>query len=239
MKIQINRESRKIRRLEQGLDREIERIFDVMIENMEPIIEMTVQKNNGGNPLDILIGLGFEQIQEEIERFGTQAYAEGASEVIDQVGVNLSLERINKGALQYVNDRKKFTRAMEQTTRNRLVTALERNIEEGLTQADFLREARNIFSTALGKDRAEGIARMEMGNAYVTGTKNTVENIGIETGGKVTKRWNNVGDGNVRPQHRENQELGFVDIKYVYPEGAEAPPTDVGCRCTLDYDIDI
>jgi hypothetical protein len=241
MIIKSKRNSKYIRNLEDKIAREITVVFNKMLNKFQAVAGMVLQKNNGGNPIDILVALGFEEISKILEDGSLITYAYAYKDIANGVGFEINLERVNKQALKVISERQVFYGEMEKYTRQQLALNLEKALKENISYEEYLKKSEDIFITSA--KRARRIAINEIGSVYVESTKNAVRDAQLETGAKVKKRWNTVGDGKVTAGCRYNENLGYVSTDYYYQDtdglgGGDMPPRFVGCRCALDYDVE-
>jgi hypothetical protein len=240
MIIRNKREGKYITDLERKTARGIARQFINMSESLDGVAKIVFGKTQGSSPVDLLVDLGFEKIQDVIEDGVITAYAFGYQQVANGTRFEVNLERVNKQALEMVEKRKEFTNAMKQYTKEKLYQSLEKALRGDITYEEYIAEARNIF--VLSENRAEKIAMNEIGTVYVEGTLKAVKDYEIKLGVKVLKSWNTVNDSRVTEGCKHNESLGYVDSNYIYPDidglgGGDAPPRFIGCRCALDYDV--
>ena len=85
-----------------------------------------------------------------------------------------------------------------------------------------------LFEFSAG--RAHRIAVYEIGSAYEQGKRMAAQELAGQ-GLRMEKKWQSAGDNRVRPAHRENQGAGWIAMDAQFPDGADIPPSDPGCRC--------
>ena len=78
-------------------------------------------------------------------------------------------------------------------------------------------------TTGIERNRANLIARDQIGNIYADSTKRQMEGIGLQK-----FRWTTVGDSRVRPDHVERNNKTF---KWNDPPDGEIPGSAISCRC--------
>ena len=78
-------------------------------------------------------------------------------------------------------------------------------------------------TTGIERNRANLIARDQIGNIYADSTKRQMEGIGLQK-----FRWITVGDSRVRPEHAERNGETF---KWNDPPDGEIPSQPIACRC--------
>lgn len=180
-----------------------------------------------------------------IDVFAGTALMAGANSVLGEeplLGAFFDLKNPRAVAYAQGHAARQVTR-INQTTRDRLNTLITDAVDNGWS---WDRTARNItemyedfagpplFPSKKFRSRAQAVAAFEIGDAYEAGSEMAAETLEAE-GLAMEKSWLTVGDQNVRPTHRTNQDHGWIPLDDEFPSGHKRPPTDPGCRCTLLY----
>ena len=131
---------------------------------------------------------------------------------------------------------------INETTRERLNTLLTNAVRDGKSWTATAKEIETMFEDFAGpplfpskkfRSRSQAVAAFEIGDSYEAGQWMAAESL-AGAGWKMEKKWLNAGDDRVRPAHRQNARDDWVKMDATFSgDGAERPPTDPGCRCTL------
>ena len=240
MKVKNKRRGKFITELELKTTNKITKSFNKMIASFKGVTKLAFGKSNGGNPIDMLVDIGFEEITQTLEGATITTYAYAYQNVANTLVFDINLDRVNKQALKEIESRKEFVQGMKKYTKLKLYSSLEEALKGDITYEEYLKEAEDIF--VLSKSRARKIAINEIGSVYAESTANAVRDFQIQTGAVIKKRWSSVADGRVTQGCKHNESLGYVPQDFIYPDtdglgGGDVPPRFVGCRCALDYDV--
>lgn len=85
----------------------------------------------------------------------------------------------------------------------------------------------------LNASRARLIAQNELHRSSVEASHLQIKESGVPIRGKI---WRSAGDHRVRPAHRTLDGV-TVGLDEPFPNGAQTPGTEIGCRCVLTYDV--
>lgn len=106
--------------------------------------------------------------------------------------------------------------------------------EEGLSVPDTAKRIRERLPE-VNANRARLISQNELHRTSIEATHMQVKESGVPIRGKT---WKTAGDHRVRPEHRLLDGV-TVGLDEPFPNGAQTPGTEIGCRCVLTYDIAI
>lgn len=181
--------------------------------------------------------------QEPLDESTRQALEAGALALIAELGSTLDFSLEHPRAVEYLQQRgaERVTQINE-TTRRYLRTILTQAAAEGWSYDRVARAIRERYAEFAGpplrvrprhiRSRAHAVAVFELGDAYEHGNMLVARE--LQAAGLVMeKAWLTVGDDRVRPEHRANQEQGWIPLDQTFSSGHQRPPTDPGCRCTL------
>lgn len=156
-------------------------------------------------------------------------------------GIDFSIVNDNSiGYLENLRDIQLSNRkgSITRTTRKRIIEIITDGARNGNSYSEMARQIRlegesGIFSRA----RAEMIAVNQVGNAYETGNKETIDEYVKETGAVIEKKWMTVNDDQVTEECMANQDEGWIGNNEDFSSGdSEAPRSDnPRCRCTTGY----
>lgn len=90
-----------------------------------------------------------------------------------------------------------------------------------------------LFPSRKFRSRAEMVAAYEIGDAYEAGKQMAAELATADF--PMEKAWLSARDGRVRPEHQANDAQGWIPLEATFESGDYRPPTDPGCRCSLQY----
>lgn len=235
----LKRRRGSISKNEKKLENAIYKRFQIIEKEMISLLKNTIKSEKDGL-IDVLLTLGLNEAIQEIKDISVEVYIAEAIRTADQVGVGISMDLLNKGALSYISSREQFILGTKETTKKNLVELFSDIIQGGKTLDEGVKEMQSTYW--LSRRRAELIATNELGHAYVQGTRATLKRLSATENLDIKKRWNNVGDARVTKGCSHNENIGWVPENYDYPNidglgGGDAPPRFIGCRCTLDYDV--
>lgn len=171
------------------------------------------------------------------------ALAAGLRAAFADLAAETSFDLSHPRAVTYLQRRggDRITQITE-TTRARTRAILVQAADEGWGYTRTAKALKALFSGFAGpplavqpkhlRSRAEAIAVYELGDAYEAANRMVAEDL-QDAGLDMQKRWLTVGDSRVRPEHAENQGAEWIPLDDAFPSGHDRPPTDPGCRCTL------
>lgn len=90
-----------------------------------------------------------------------------------------------------------------------------------------------LFPSKKFRSRAEMVAAYEIGDAYEAGKQFAAEMAAGDF--PMEKAWLSARDGRVRPMHQANDAQGWIPLDATFESGDWRPPSDPGCRCSLQY----
>lgn len=218
-----------------------------------PLTEATVTPSQWGPVLDaVLYGDGpggISALRDIITGNGQEAYMAGtqaAAGMLANMGASIRFGWTPAEVTSYA-----FNHAAEQVTRITDTTRDELNlliVDElragtgwgSLSKAIIEKYAHfagpPLFPSHTHRSRAMAIAAYEIGDAFEGGQWAMVKSFMSGTGSRMEKLWLNAGDSRVRSAHRENAGDGWIPMDQPFSgDGALRPPTDPGCRCTLNW----
>lgn len=169
-----------------------------------------------------------------IDSLTSKALQASMQATVAEVGVGTSFTLEHPLAVSFMRERAaRQVSRINETTRDGLRSILSDAADNGWSYDRTAREIRRQY-TDMSRRRARNIAVFELGDAYEAG--NAIVAHSLQNAGLVMqKAWLSVGDDRVRPEHRENQAQGWIDIDDTFQSGHERPPTDPRCRCTVQY----
>lgn len=163
---------------------------------------------------------------------------------LGEFGISFDIEGVE--ATRFLGDKLKLELSnakgnIDYTTKSRIKEILTKGANDGLTHAEVAKQIKaqadhGVFSIA----RSELIAQTEIGRAYGKGSNIPLEEFAQNFPERQTeKRWNTVGDGDVRTTHLDNQDDGWINFNQVHSGTSEmfAPSMDFNCRCVEEYRI--
>lgn len=106
--------------------------------------------------------------------------------------------------------------------------------EEGLSVPDTAKRLEERLPE-VNANRARLISQNELHRTSIEATHMQVKESGVPIRGKT---WTTAGDNRVRESHRALNGV-TVGLDEPFPNGAQTPGTEIGCRCVLQYDIAI
>lgn len=181
---------------------------------------------------------------EPLDEFTAKLLQAGMTAAVTELDLETTFDLAHPEAVAYL-EQKGATRVtkIRDTTRDRLRTLLTRAADEGWSYARTAREISALYRSMAGpqrgvaqvehlRSRAEAIAVFELGDAYEHGNMLVAKDLQA-SGLEMQKKWLSVGDDRVRPEHRANQEQGWIPLDDAFQDGNDRPPSDPGCRCTL------
>ena len=177
-----------------------------------------------------------------IEEAAEAALAAAAKHRVAEFGVSFSFDLKNPRAVQAIKDRGAAAVAnIDATTRDEIARIITQGMEEGY---NYQKVARQIVAKyeefGIGKpqahirNRAELIAVTEAAEAYETGNRLVIDEMGA-VGLEMEKQWSTVGDDKVSAGCRENSQAGWIPVDQPFPSGHQHAPRFPGCRCATLY----
>lgn len=134
---------------------------------------------------------------------------------------------------------------IDETTRKSMKAIIARGEREGKSYAEIARAMVRKFDD-FGEvvpqkhlqNRAELIAVHELGQAYESASRQTVDSL-LNDGLPIIKYWSNTGDSRVSAGCRANTAAGWIPAEQEFPSGHQHGPRFPGCRCSVCYEIDV
>lgn len=162
----------------------------------------------------------------------------GGGHLVDDVGVPLTigfnLENPRAVAWAYNHAAAQVTKINE-ATREAINRVIVNAVENGHSYTRTAETLARMFEFSPG--RAHRIAVYETGNAYERGKLMAADEI-VARGLPMEKRWISAGDSRVRPAHVANHLAMWIPKDARFPgDGADLPPTDPGCRCSVVWRV--
>lgn len=181
---------------------------------------------------------------EPLDEFTAKLLQAGMTAAATELDLETTFDLAHPEAVAYLEQKgaDRVTK-IRNTTRDRLRTLLTWAADEGWSYARTAREISLLYRSMAGpqrgvaqvshlRSRAEAIAVFELGDAYEHGNMLVAKDLQA-SGLEMQKKWLSVGDDRVRPEHRANQEQGWIPLDDAFQDGNGRPPSDPGCRCTL------
>lgn len=165
----------------------------------------------------VLADMQYEDLFKKVDGLAAD-YAEGrAAEMIGKKWVDGELVD-NPDARWVITD----------ATRDMVQRLIGDGLDEGLGRA---RIAQNIIdSDAFGVERAQMIARTEVGNAVMQGQLGSYKSM-RDQGVNIEKEWR--ADEDPCEDCIANEAAGAIPLNDDFPSGDDAPPCHPNCECTL------
>lgn len=164
--------------------------------------------------------------------FAEAALQSGMVAAVAELNLDTAFDLKHPAAVDYLKRRgAEQVAGIAETTRKRLRTILTQAADEGWSYDKTARAIRARYAD-FSVTRARNIAVFELGDAYEHGNMLVAQDL-QDAGLTMQKSWLTVGDHKVRPDHRANQEEGWIALDDAFQDGSDRPPTDPGCRCTL------
>lgn len=166
------------------------------------------------------------------------ALVRGGGHLVDDIGVPLSISfnldnpRSVSWAIRHAAEQ--VTRINE-TTRDAIRRVIVSAVETGQSYNKTADALAQMFEFSPG--RAHRIAVYETGSAYERGKLMAADEL-VAQGLELEKRWISAGDSRVRPAHVANHLAMWIPKDERFPgDGADLPPTDPGCRCSVAWRV--
>lgn len=181
---------------------------------------------------------------EPLDEFTAKLLQAGMTAAATDLDLETTFDLAHPEAVSYLEQKgaERVTKIRD-TTRDRLRTLLARAADEGWSYTRTAREISALYRSMAGpqrgvaqvshlRSRAEAIAVFELGDAYEHGNMLVAKDL-QSSGLEMQKKWLTVGDDRVRPEHSANQAQGWIPLDDAFQDGNDRPPSDPGCRCTL------
>jgi hypothetical protein len=166
----------------------------------------------------------------------------GGQTLSAQLGIKLSFNPVDPATHAYLQERAaESVTGIDDTTRSRLNTIIEKDYGEGKTYQQIARDLKNDFaeySLPGGGQRAKLIAVTELGNAHEGTKENMVRQI-AQAGFKMKKFWLTLKDEKVCNICRMNMADGWIPIDQPHSSGHQRSKGHPGCRCPELYRADL
>lgn len=187
-----------------------------------------------------------EEMTEDIVAYSSASLNRGANDGIRKLNlgrVGISFDLDNPEAVDYLEaletlQLSNYKGSISRTTKEAIQKLLVDGARDGLSYSELAKQIMDqgesgVFSYA----RGELISVREIGFAYSKGERIVIDEYIEETDAEMEKNWLTAGDGNVRPEHLENERAGWIPIDEKFPgtDESEAPSEDFGCRCVTSY----
>jgi hypothetical protein len=160
------------------------------------------------------------------------AYEQTAQVILGKLGVSDQdiFDLVNERSVQYAEDTgAELVTGITETTRERLKTI----ISDALENADGVNELKAAIedSEAFSADRAEMIARTEIGNAHMQGALDGAKESGLDLMKKVI-RGSEEFDCDICG---DNEDQGEIALDELFESGDEAPLFHPNCECMMVF----
>lgn len=187
---------------------------------------------------------GAGELEEIVNVFAGSALVAGANTVLEglpELRDVFSLSNPRAVAWAEGHAARQVTRINE-TTREQLNTLLTNAVSEGWGWTKTAQAIKKQFEDFAGpplfpskkfRSRAQMVAAYEIGDAYEAGKQFAAEQAAGDF--PMEKAWLSARDGRVRPLHQANDAQGWIPLDARFSSGDFRPPTDPGCRCSLQY----
>ncbi|MFA5348127.1 MAG: hypothetical protein WC294_08315, partial [Methanoregula sp.] len=166
----------------------------------------------------------------------------GGQTLSAQLGIKLSFNPVDPATHAYLQERAaESVTGIDDTTRKRLNTIIEKDYGEGKTYQQIARDLKNDFaeySLPGGGERAKLIAVTELGNAHEGTKENMVRQI-AQAGFKMKKFALTLKDEKVCNICRANMADGWIPIDQPHSSGHQRSKFHPGCRCPELYRADL
>ena len=171
------------------------------------------------------------------------ASALGGQTLSKQLGIKLSFNPVDPATHAYLQEKAASQIAgIDETTRSRLNTIIEKGYGEGKTYTQIARDLKQDFaeySLPGGGPRAKLIAVTEIHEAH-EGTKEAMTRQIAAAGFKMLKFWLTLKDERVCTEMCvPNMKDGWIPIDQPHSSGHTRSPAHPGCRCVQLYRADL
>lgn len=253
-------ERRRVTVLERRMARQVARWFvgqgAAVVERLEPhlasrfddnaalFVQESIAPSDWLWLLGTVLEAGAGELQQIIDVFTGSALVSGATAVAGELPeLRDTFSLSNPRAVAWAEGRaaRQVTRINE-TTRaelNRLLTDATANGWSWTRTAQAIKRQFEdfagppLFPSRKFRSRAEMVAAYEIGDAYEAGKQMAAELATADF--PMEKAWLSARDGRVRPEHQANDAQGWIPLEATFESGDYRPPTDPGCRCSLQY----
>ena len=251
----INRQERRLISKLKGIWKwQAEYVIDKM-KNVSIFRQQKVSANAVEDEFNRIINnlVGKQALTEEILFYMSVSMDKGGTTSVKklkllQFGISFDLK--NKKAIDFLNAKKtlelsNYRGNIHSTTQDALRKILLDAANSGQSYQETakliaLQGQAGVFSPA----RGQLIATREIGVAYETGNNIPIQDFQLKYPDReVRKWWQTVGDNNVTPECKENQEAsddaGGLNIAAPFPSGDDHAPRygNPRCRCRTEYEI--
>lgn len=160
------------------------------------------------------------------------AYEQTAQVILGKLGITDQdvFDLVNENSVKYAGESgAELVTEITDTTRDRLRILVRDAIENagGVNELQAAIEDSTLFSA----DRAEMIARTEIGNAHMSGALEGANSSGLDLVKSIVRG----GEDNDCDICGDNEDAGQIDLTEMFPSGDEAPLFHPNCECTMVF----
>ncbi|MCK9591863.1 MAG: phage head morphogenesis protein [Methanoregula sp.] len=170
------------------------------------------------------------------------ASALGGQTLTTQLGIKLAFNPVDPKVHAYLEQRAaERIGGIDETTRARLNTVIEKGYKDGKTYQQIARDIRTDFeqySIPGGGERAKLIAVTEIGEAHEATKENMIRQI-QRVGFKMKKFWLTMKDEKTCPICSKNMADGWIPIDQPHSSGHMRAKAHPKCRCPELYRADL
>lgn len=191
-----------------------------------------------------VISIDWDELVDQVQPILEDIASQGASDALDQVGVDDDEEIYGAQVADWAQDRaaemvgKKWVDGelvdnpdaqwvISDSTRDMIQGMVAGSIDEGATMDDLSDRLQDAF--AFSEERATMIARTETRKADMGGQMTAYKESGVVQG----TEWSTSNDDLVSDICQGNADAGVVPLGDAYPSGDTAPPGHPNCRCCV------
>jgi hypothetical protein len=253
-------ERRRVAVLEKRMARQVARWFvaqgETVVERLEPhlasrfddnaalFVQESIAPSDWLWILSTVLEAGAGELAQIVDVFAGSALMAGAGAVLDEfdeMRATFSLSNPRAVAWAEGHAARQVTR-INDTTRTELNRLLTEAVDNGWSWTRTAQAIKKQFADFAGpplfpskkfRSRAEMVAAYEIGDAYEAGKQFAAEMAAGDF--PMEKAWLSARDGRVRPMHQANDAQGWIPLDATFESGDFRPPTDPGCRCSLQY----
>lgn len=179
-------------------------------------------------------------MQTAITRAMQGAIAHRSADLNVDIAFNLFDPQVQAALKQYCGQQ---IRKIDETTRRGISSIIGRGEEKGLSYTEIANRITKAYD-GFGdpapqkhiRNRAELIAVYEIGQAYESAGRQTVNRVASK-GIPMEKSWLTVGDDRVSTPCRNNQEQGWIPLDEAFQSGHQQPCAHPACRCCALYQV--
>jgi SPP1 gp7 family putative phage head morphogenesis protein len=152
--------------------------------------------------------------------------------------------RLNRRIREAVNrNAEDFALGVSETTRDRITAIVAKGAVDGLDEDEIAQRIEDKTGGAIGRARAQTIARTETHSAMMEGTMLAAQEL-VDEGIVLYKTWVSAEDERTRESHAEadGQTVEMDDVFEVgdaqlsFPGDTTGPPEEtINCRCVVTY----